>query len=145
MPIFDHSASRPGCAEAGLLRSVLGPARPRSPSVQPLPREDRGRQRRASVMRASVVLALLGLFCGSAVVMSEKPQPPPGAAPVSASCRGPSARSSTRQGQAGSAGLRSLTEMTYCLWSEDPGEAPAASRLVAEADTDSGALHARSC
>ncbi|MPR08633.1 hypothetical protein [Microvirga tunisiensis] len=34
-------------------------------------------------MRASVVLTLLGLFCGSAVVMSEKPQPPPGVAPVS--------------------------------------------------------------
>ena len=31
MPIFDRSASRPGCAEADLLRSVLGLAKPEIP------------------------------------------------------------------------------------------------------------------
>jgi hypothetical protein len=83
MPFFDRSASSPGCAEAGLLGRVPGLASPRPPSAQSLPREDRRKQRRASIMRASVVLVLLGLFCGSAVVMSEKPQPSPGVVPVS--------------------------------------------------------------
>ena len=140
MPIFDRSASRPGCAEAGLLGSVLGLAKPRSPSVRPLPREDRRRQRRASIMRASgrPRFARTVLRLGS---RDERETPAStGCCAGLASCRGPSARSSTRQGQASSAGLRALSEMTYCLWSEDPGEAPAAKRLVADADTDSGAL-----
>ena len=81
MPIFDPSASRPKCAEADFLRSIFGLAKLKSLSFQLLPHDDRGRHRRASVKRASIVLALLGLFCGSAVVMSEKLQPPPGAAP----------------------------------------------------------------
>src|SRR5918995_2493419 len=82
MPIFDLSASRPTCAEADFLRSVLGPAKLKSLSFQLLPHDDRGRHRRASVKRAPIVLALLGLFCGSAVVMSEKPRSSLGAAPV---------------------------------------------------------------
>jgi len=70
---FDGSVSQPGCgAEANLLRGVPGLAKPGSPSSQLFPPDDRGRQLRASVTRASIVLALLGLFCGSAVVMSEK-------------------------------------------------------------------------
>ena len=95
-------------------------------------------------MRASVVLALLGLFCGSAVVMSEKPQPPPGAAPVSppAAAQAP-VRAHAKAWPALPA--LSLSEMTSCLWSEDPGEAPADKRLVADANTDSGALYARGC
>lgn len=82
----------------------------------------RVRQWRASVMRASIVLTLLGLFCGSAVVMSEKSQPPPDAAPA-----------------------LYLSETTYCLWPEDAGEIPAVKRLIADADTASGAFHAKSC
>ena len=144
MPIFDRSASRPGCAEAGLLGSVPGLASLRSPSVRPLPREHRRRQRRASIMRASVVLALLGLFCGSAVVMSENPQLPPDAALVSprAAAQGP-VRAQAKAWPALPA--LSFSEMTSCLWPEDPDEPPAASRVVAEADIDAGALHARSC
>jgi hypothetical protein len=144
MPIFDRSASRPGCAEADLLGSVPGLANPRSPAVRPLPRDDRRRQRRASIMRASVVFALLGLFCGSAVVMSEKPQPPPGAAPVlpPAAAQAP-VRAHAKAWRALPAS--SLGEMTYCLWSEDPGEASADERLVADANTKSGDPHARGC
>src|SRR5215218_6708362 len=82
MPIFDPSASSPGCAGADLLRSVPGLAKPRPLSFQLWPHDDGERHRRASVRRASIVLTVLGLFCGSAVVMSERPQPPPGAAPV---------------------------------------------------------------
>jgi hypothetical protein len=145
MPIFDRSASRPSCAEAGLLGGVPGLASPRSPSVRPLPREDRRRQRRASIMRASVVLALLGLFCVSAVVMSEKPQPPPGAAPVSppAAAQAP-VRAHARAWPALPASSP-LIQMTSFLSSEDPGENTVAKRLIADADTDPGALHARSC
>jgi hypothetical protein len=144
MPIFGRSASRPSCAEAGLLGSVLGLASPRFPSVRPLPREDRWRQRRAGIMRASVVLALLGLFCGSAVVMSEKPQPPPGAARVSppAAAQAP-ARAHAKAWPA--LPTLSLREMTSWLWSDDPGEAPAVRRLVADANTGSGAPYARGC
>ena len=145
MPIFDHSASRPGCAEAALLRSVLGPAKPSVSSFQRLSGGYRGRQRRASVKRALVVLALLGLFCGSATVMSEKPQPPSGAAPV----RPPAAAQAPVRAHAKAKPALPIpgpvTEMVYCLWTEGPGEAPAVRRLVAEADTDAGALHARSC
>ncbi|MPR10651.1 hypothetical protein [Microvirga tunisiensis] len=143
MPIFDHSAWQPGCAEAALLRSVLGPANPSVSSFQRLSGELRGRQRRASVKRAMVVFALLGLFCGSAVVMSERPQPPPGAAPVSppAAAQAP-VRAHAKAWPALPA--LSLSEMTYCLWTEDTSEDPAVRRLVAEADTDAGALHARS-
>jgi hypothetical protein len=122
MPFLDRSASRPGCAEAGLLGSSLGLASPRSSFRLMLQGNYCVRQRRASVMRALIILALLGLFCGSAVMMSEKPQPPPDAAPA-----------------------LSLSETTYCLWPEDAGEAPAATRLIADADTASGAFHARSC
>ena len=95
-------------------------------------------------MRASVVLALLGLFCGSAAVMSEKPQPPPGAAPVSP----PTAAQAPVQAHAKAwpaLPALSLGEMTYCLWTEDTSEAPAVRRLVAEADSDAGAPYARGC
>ena len=78
MSIFDRFASRPAGA-AGHLR-VPGLAKSGSPFV--LLCGDRGGQRRARVTRALIVLALLGLFYGSAAIMSEKPQPPPGAAPV---------------------------------------------------------------
>jgi len=144
MPIFDRSASRPGCAEAGLLGSVPGLASLRSPSVRPLPREHRRRQRRASIMRASVVLALLGLFCGSAVVMSENPQLPPDAALVSprAAAQGP-VRAQAKAWPALPA--LSFSEMTSCLWPEDPDEASADQRLVADLNTDSGARYARGC
>ena len=80
MPVFDRSASRPSRAEADLLRSVLGPAKPRSTSFQQASREYRRRQRRARVTRAFIVFALLGLFCGSAVMMSDNLRPSPGAA-----------------------------------------------------------------
>jgi hypothetical protein len=145
MPIFDRSASRPGRAEADLLEGVLGLASTRSPSVRPLPREERRRQRRASIMRASVVLALLGLFCGSAVVMSEKLQPPPGAAPAlpPAAAHAPVRAHAKAWPALPASG--SPDEMTYCLWSEDPGEALAAKRLVADAYTNPGALHGRTC
>jgi hypothetical protein len=73
MPIFDRFASRPAGVEAGHVR-VLGLAKFGSPSV--LLRGNRGGQRRARVTRALIVLALLGLFCGSAVVTSERPHSP---------------------------------------------------------------------
>ena len=38
-----------------------------------------------------------------------------------------------------------FSKTTYCLWAKDAGEAPAAKRLVTDADTDSGAFHARRC
>src|SRR5215217_299604 len=79
MPVFDRSASRPDRAEAELLRSVLGPAKPRTTSLRTLSREYRQRQVRESVTRAFIVLALLAAFCGSAVLMSETNRPPPGA------------------------------------------------------------------
>ena len=145
MPIFDHPASRPGCAEANLPRSVLGLAKPSFPSFQHLSGNFRGRQRLASVKRVLVVLALLGLFCGSAAIMSEKPQPPPGAAPV---WHSPTAQGPVRTHAKARPSLpasESLTDPTYCLLTEDPDEAPATSRLVVEASTDSGAHYARSC
>jgi hypothetical protein len=144
MPIFDRSASRPNCAEAGLLRSVPGLAQPNSLSFQLLPLDDRRRQQRASAKRASIVLALLGLFCGSAVVMSEKPQPSPGAAPISppAAAQAP-VRAHAKAWRALPA--LSLSEMTSWLWPDDPAEASADERLVADANTDSGAPYARGC
>ena len=98
----------------------------------------------ASIMRASVVLALLGVFCGSAVVMSEIPQPPADAAPVSppAAAQAP-VRTHAKAWSAMPA--LELSEMTSCLWSEDLGEASADERLVADANTDSGAPYARDC
>jgi hypothetical protein len=78
MPIFDRSsASRLGCAEAGLLQSIPGLAKPGSPYLLRQPRNHSWRQRRASLTRALIVIALLGLFCGLTVLVSEKPQPPP--------------------------------------------------------------------
>jgi hypothetical protein len=82
MPVFDRSASQPGRAEAELLRGILGPAKPRSTSLRLLSRDYRQRQARATVTRALIVLALLGCFFGSAVVMSGNRRPPPGAVPV---------------------------------------------------------------
>ena len=118
MPIFDHSASRPGCAEANLLRSVLGPAKPSSrPSNSfrvRLSRAATARERQARLDRPRFARTVLRL--GS---RDEREAPAStGCCAGLASGRGPSARSSTRQGLASSAGLRSLTEMTYCLWSE---------------------------
>src|SRR6185295_12515805 len=114
-------------------------------SLQLLSGDFRGRQRRVSVKRALVVLALLGLFCGSAAVMSERPQPPPGAAPVWLPAAAHAPVRAHAKARTELPASESLTEMTYCLWSEAPDEPPAASRVVAEADIDSGALHARSC
>jgi hypothetical protein len=144
MPFLDRSASRPGCAEAGLLGSSLGLASPRSSFRLMLQGNYCVRQRRASVMRALIILALLGLFCGSAVMMSEKPQPPPDAAPVQPPdpVQAP-VRAHAKAGPTLPALSPSGT--TYCLSSEEPGEAPAAKRLIADADTASGAFHARSC
>ena len=83
MPIFvDRSVSRPGCAAACLLRSVPVLAKHSDLSFQRFPLDDLGRYQHPSVTRAAIVLALLGLFCGSAIVMSEKPQPSPVAAAV---------------------------------------------------------------
>jgi hypothetical protein len=144
MPIFGRSASRPVCAEAGLLGSVLGLASSRSPSARSLPREDRRKQRHASIMRASVVLTLLGLFCGSAFVMSEKSQPPLGAAPASPPAAGQVPDRAHAEARSALPAF-SLGEMTYCLWSKDLGGASADDRLVADANTDSGDLYARGC
>jgi hypothetical protein len=145
MPIFDPSASSPGCAGADLLRSVPGLAKPSSPSFQLLPLDDRGRHRRASVKRASIVLALLGLFCGSAVVMSERPQPLPGAAPAGPPAGAEAPIRAYAEARPVPPAVSPLCEKTYCLWSEDPGAAPAAKHLVADADPDPGAHHGRSC
>lgn len=138
MPVFDRYASRLNCAETGLPGRVPGLVSPGSSSVRPLPCGDRRRQRRASIMRASVVLALLGLFCGSAVVMSEKPQPSPGAALVSppAAAEAP-VRAHAKAWPALPA--LSLSGMTSCLWSDDLGEASA------DANTGSGDPYARGC
>ena len=83
MPVFDRSASRPGRAEADLLRSVLGPAKPRATSLQQVSHEYCWQPRRAICTRALIVLALIGSLCGSAVMMSENRPPPSGAARVS--------------------------------------------------------------
>jgi hypothetical protein len=122
MPIFDRSASRPNCAEAGLLRSVPGLAQPNSLSFQLLPLDDRRRQRRASA----------------------KPQPSPGAAPISppAAAQAP-VRAHAKAWRALPA--LSLSEMTSWLWPDDPGEPSADERLVADAHTGSGAPYARGC
>ena len=145
MPIFDRSVSQPSCAGARLLGSVHFLASLRSPSVHPPPRDDRRRQRRASIMRALVVLTLLGLFCGSAVVTSEKPQPPPDAAPVSppAAAQGPVRVHAKARPALLVPGP--LAGRTYCLWPDGSGEASADERLVADLNTDAGALHAKSC
>ena len=116
MPIFDHSASRPGCAEANLpQRSWPGetelPVPPTSPRFS---RAATARERQARPGRPRFARTVLRL--GS---RDEREAPAStGCCAGLASGRGPSARSSTRQGQDGAAGLRTLTEMTYCLWSE---------------------------
>lgn len=141
MPIVDRSTPRPSCAQAGLPGSVPGLACPRFPSVRSLPREDRRWQRRASIMRAAVVLALLGLFCGSTIMMSEKPQPPP-AAPVlpPAAAQAP-VRARVKAWLA--LPTSSLSGMTSGLWLEVPGGTQAGKRLVADSNTDSGVPYAR--
>lgn len=78
MSIFDRFASRPAGA-VGHLR-VPGIAKSGSPFV--LLCGDRGGQRRARVTRALIVLALLGLFYGSAVVTSGRPYSPTVALPM---------------------------------------------------------------
>jgi hypothetical protein len=90
------------------------------------------------------VLALLGLFFGSAVVMSENPKPPPDAAPISPPA---AAQAPVRAHAMAKPALLalSLSEMTSCLWSDDPGAASADERLVADANTKSGDPHARGC
>ena len=145
MPIFDHSVSRSGCAAADLLQSVPSLAKLRSLSFQLVSHDDR-RYWRGSVARASIVLAVLGLFCGSAVVMGEKPQPSPGVAPgwPCAETQAP-VRAHAKAWRVLSALSPLSGEMTLCLRSEDPSMAPAAKRLVTDADTDPGAHHARSC
>ena len=83
MPVFDRSASRPGRAEANFLRGVLGPAKPNTTSFQRASHDSRRRQRRATVTRALIVLVLLGLFCGSAAMMSDDLRTAPDAAEIS--------------------------------------------------------------
>ena len=114
-------------------------------SVRQLPRDDRRWQRRASIIRASVVLALLGLFCGSASLMSEKPQLPPDAARVSPPAGAPAPVQAHAKAAWPALSALSLSEMTYCLRSEDPGGVSVAKPLIAYTDTDPGAHHARSC
>ena len=131
MPIFDHSVSRSGCAAADLLQSYPSLAKLRSLSFQLLLHDDR-RYWRGSVARASIVLALLGLFCGSAVVMGEKPQPSPGLAPgwPCAETQAP-VRAHAKAWRVLSALSRLSGEMTLCLRSEDPSMARSIGSAVA--------------
>ena len=78
MPAFEPSASRPGRAEARLLRHMLGPGMRRVTSLHLAARDYRRRQRRAMVMRALIVAALGGSFLGS-VLLASRTDPPSGA------------------------------------------------------------------
>jgi hypothetical protein len=69
MPVFDGS-SQPSRAEAELLRSVLGPAKPRATSLRDASRAYHRRQRLSRLRRCLIVLALAGAFCSSALMMS---------------------------------------------------------------------------
>jgi hypothetical protein len=136
MPVFDRSASRPGRAEADLLRSVLGPAKPRSTSLRLYSRDYRRRQARATVTRALVVLTLLGCFFGSAVVMSENRRSRPGAVPVLPSGAAQAPVRAHAYVWPALPALRCSNEMPDRLPSETPGEALTPKRLVAETDTN---------
>jgi hypothetical protein len=145
MPVFDHSASRLGRAETELVRSVLGPAKPRTTSLRPFSREYRRRQVGASITRAVIVLALLAGFCGSAMLMSETQRPPPGATLLSS----PRASQEPALPHAGAwpapPGSLPLNETTHRRPTEGPGGADTATRMFPTANDRSGALHARSC
>ena len=68
MRVFDRFASRSDRAEA----EMPGPTRPRAPSLwPPASRDFRIGQKRASLRRALIVLALVAAVCGSAVLMRE--------------------------------------------------------------------------
>jgi hypothetical protein len=69
MPIFDESASNR--AEAELLRSILGPAKPRDTSLRQASLAYHRRQRRAQMTRGLIVLALIGGVWGSASILSK--------------------------------------------------------------------------
>jgi hypothetical protein len=73
MPIFDESAS--GRAEADLLRSILGPAKPRDTSLRQASLAYHQRQRRAQMTRGLIVLALIGSVGGSAFILSKNDAP----------------------------------------------------------------------
>lgn len=78
MPTFDPSASRPGRAEARLLRDVLGPATLRVTSLTLASRDYRRRQRRAMAMRALIVVLLAGSVLAPVAFMGGKsPSPNP--------------------------------------------------------------------
>jgi hypothetical protein len=149
VPVFDRSASRPGRAEANLLRSVLGPAKRRSTSFHQASRDYRWRQRRASVTRALIVFGLIGLFCGSAVMMGAKLRPPPDAArafpPGTAQTPFPAPTPKRSEHPSSAPASQSapppLDDTSHRLRLEYVGDATAGIRLVGDANTSSGALH----
>jgi hypothetical protein len=67
MPVFD-SASKPSPAEAALLHRILHPTRSGATFRWPLFATPR--QRRAQLVRALVVVTLLGGVCGSALIVN---------------------------------------------------------------------------
>jgi hypothetical protein len=73
MPIFDESASNR--TEADLLRSILGPAKPRDTSLRQASLAYHRRQRRARMTRGLIVLALIGSVWGSAFILSKNDAP----------------------------------------------------------------------
>jgi len=152
VPVFDSSSSQLGRAEANLLRSVLGPAKRRSTSFQQASRDYRWRQRRATVTRAFIVFGLIGLFCGSAVMMGAKLSPPldaagtfpPAAAPPPSPAPAPKRSEQPSSAPASPSAPPSLDDTSHRLRSGYAGEATAGRRLVADANTSSGALHGES-
>ena len=83
MPSFDGASSRPSRVEADLLRGILGPPRLRETSLRAASRAYHRSQRRAVLRRAIAVCVLLGVFLGSASLITQK-HPAPGPAAVAA-------------------------------------------------------------
>ena len=75
MPSFEGTTSRPSPAEADLLRGVLGPVRPRETTLRAASRAYH-RSQRAVLRRAIAVCVLLGVFLGSASLMTQKHSSP---------------------------------------------------------------------
>jgi hypothetical protein len=73
MPTFDEYASQR--AEGDLLRSVLGPAKPRDTSLRQASLAYHRRQRRAQMARGLMVLALIGSVSGTAVILNTSDAP----------------------------------------------------------------------